>query len=269
VALYDFEFPTNHWRLSDAVDFVFPGNLLLPGDSRLLVVGFEPTNAAKLAVFRAKWGFATNIPVLGPWSGKLNNTGDDVRLERPDAPNTDGFVPYLLTDRVRYRHAAPWPLGADGTGAALWRSPADSYGDEPANWRVAHPIGSTPVDSDADLMPDWWEIFRGLNPALPDSTLDPDGDGMTNLQEWMARLNPHEPLSVLHLNVTLSPQGSPLISFDAQPDIGYTLERASSLATASWSSWQHVDPADSGRTVIFADAVSQGGVFYRLVTPRK
>jgi hypothetical protein len=40
------------------------------------------------------------------------------------------------------------------------------------------------VDSDGDGMPDDWELFFGLNPNLNDAAGDPDGDGLTNLQEY-------------------------------------------------------------------------------------
>ncbi len=42
------------------------------------------------------------------------------------------------------------------------------------------------ADRDNDGMPDSWEISYGLNPDDPrDATADPDGDGMTNLTEFM------------------------------------------------------------------------------------
>ena len=39
-------------------------------------------------------------------------------------------------------------------------------------------------------MPDGWEIAHGLNPLVNDASLDPDGDGLTNLQEFQHSTDP-------------------------------------------------------------------------------
>jgi hypothetical protein len=35
-------------------------------------------------------------------------------------------------------------------------------------------------------MPDAWERLQGLDPVHPDGNADRDGDGMTNLEDWLA-----------------------------------------------------------------------------------
>jgi pectate lyase len=46
-----------------------------------------------------------------------------------------------------------------------------------------------PADSDRDGMPDEWEKAHGLDPASPaDALLDRDGDGYTNLEEYLNEL---------------------------------------------------------------------------------
>ncbi|XOV89507.1 MAG: FG-GAP-like repeat-containing protein [Pseudomonadota bacterium] len=53
------------------------------------------------------------------------------------------------------------------------------------------PQRGTPDDVDGDLMNDDWERSYGLNPADPfDAARDPDGDGQSNLQEYLAGSNP-------------------------------------------------------------------------------
>lgn len=46
------------------------------------------------------------------------------------------------------------------------------------------------ADSDSDNMPDLWELENGLNPLFDDSMLDLDGDGRTNLQEYLEETDP-------------------------------------------------------------------------------
>ncbi len=49
-------------------------------------------------------------------------------------------------------------------------------------------------DGDGDGMPDQWELMYGLNPKDPsDAGEDADGDGLTNLQEYLAMTNPLNP----------------------------------------------------------------------------
>ncbi len=52
--------------------------------------------------------------------------------------------------------------------------------------------GSDPLssDTDADGMPDGWEVSFGFNPLADDATDDPDGDGLTNAQEYLNLTDP-------------------------------------------------------------------------------
>ncbi|MBE0502418.1 MAG: hypothetical protein IBX47_13390, partial [Desulfuromonadales bacterium] len=50
------------------------------------------------------------------------------------------------------------------------------------------------IDTDNDGIPDDWELFWGFNPNDPaDAASDPDSDGLTNLQEFLAGTDPFNP----------------------------------------------------------------------------
>jgi hypothetical protein len=82
--------------------------------------------------------------VLGPYSGKLDNAGEALELQKPDAPQTlpgpdFGLVPYVVVDRVVYSDTAPWPVSPDGFGSSLKRITASAYGNDPVNWTGGAP----------------------------------------------------------------------------------------------------------------------------------
>src|SRR6185295_14847509 len=117
VLFYDPDYPTNHWKLQKAIDFTFPLTNLAP-NGFCLIVGFDPvTNAAALANFRSRFGVSNNVPIFGPWTGRLQDGGDAIELYRPDPvqlpPHPDaGFVPYVRVDKVNYNSNTNWPSGA-------------------------------------------------------------------------------------------------------------------------------------------------------------
>src|SRR6185436_15890564 len=60
--------------------------------------------------------------------------------------------------------------------------------------------GVVVVDTDGDGLPDWWEDQFGFNKNNPgDATLDFDGDGATNIDEYRAGTVPNDARSVFRL----------------------------------------------------------------------
>ncbi len=142
VALFDPAAPTNTWHVRGGVSFDFPTNVTLPPGGALVVVNFNPSDAAALAAFRGKFGEFAATPAFGPYSGKLDNGRDTVELNRPDAPDTNS-VPRVVVDEVTYRDSAPWPVAADGGGGSLQRISLTAYGDDPINWSSIVPLTIT------------------------------------------------------------------------------------------------------------------------------
>lgn len=133
--LFDPFAPTNTWTLGKAIDFVFPTNQYLAAGAKLLVVATNP------ATFRAKYGIPAAVQIFGPFTNSLDNAGETIELYRPDPPQEPphpdaGFVPYILVEKVSYLPTAPWPVAADGTGAALLRKNTSRYANDASNWTV-------------------------------------------------------------------------------------------------------------------------------------
>jgi hypothetical protein len=133
--------PTNNWRLSGGIDFDFPFGAALGANTSLVVVAFNPTNATLLNSFRSRFNVPVGVPVYGPFSGKLDNSSDTVRLLKPGDSAPNGAPSFILVDEVDYEDSAPWPTGADGSGASLQRRVAGDFGNDPANWVAATVTG--------------------------------------------------------------------------------------------------------------------------------
>lgn len=148
---------TNTMKVSGGVEFAFPLNATIPANGRLLIVDFNPVDAAALAAFRARYNIPTDVPIFGPFTGKLDNAGESLSLWMPkfNPPNstiTNGAA-FFRIDHVEFDNAAPWPAGdADGGGLSLQRLAGSRYGNEPTNWVAAGPTPGT-VNASAVVTP--------------------------------------------------------------------------------------------------------------------
>lgn len=276
--LYDPTAPTNTWRLRGAVDFSFPANTMLTPGSRVLVVGFDPAFYSALrSAFITKYSAPTNTLIFGPWSGKLDNSGDSILLECPDHPNvtpTNIFVPYYLVEQVAYRDSAPWPTNADGSGASLQRIEATLFANDPANWQAAlptpaqsNPPGPTP-DADHDGLPDLWELASGLDPqsdsGLSGAMGDPDGDGANNQHEFVAGTNPNNALDYLRFSSVEVTNQTCRLSFVTRAGRVYSVERIVQFAaTNQWSGLQS-EVVGTGTPQFVSDSITNSARYYRL-----
>ena len=236
-----------------------------------MIVGFDPqTDPASLAQFQSTYGNAATL--LGPWSGKLDNGGESVELQKPDLPQADGSVPYVLVDRVAYDDQAPWPAGADGTGLSLQRVGAALYGNDPLNWTVAlptpGPAGTPDCDRDADGMPDAWETQFGLDPdSAGDAAQDADLDGLTNLEEYLSGTAPNDPASRLQLERVTLVNGEVIVEFWALAGRSYALLYRDSVTGGPWLKLLDLPVFPATQPVTINDGAPDSQRFYRIVTP--
>jgi len=76
------------------------------------------------------------------------------------------------------------------TGKPTYRDGIIVHQDDVGGW-PAYKSAESELDSDHDGMPDWWELKHGLNPHDPsDAHQDKDGDGYTNLEEYLNGTDP-------------------------------------------------------------------------------
>ena len=139
------------WHLAGGIGYDFPaGATLAPGG--FLVVAKDPARLAAVA----QYGLTTT-DLFGPYSGRLGNSGDTLRLQ-----NNLGQV----VDAVSYSSSFPWAIGADALGASDdWTGlNSDDYqyrgrslervsyawpANDPANW-LASPLATGPTPGRAN-----------------------------------------------------------------------------------------------------------------------
>ncbi|MFK7845900.1 MAG: lamin tail domain-containing protein [Rhodothermales bacterium] len=127
----------DRWQIGDGVSFEFPAGTVLPAGEAVKIVPFDPlAEPDKVDAFDGVFDSAFNTPLLGPWSGRLNNAGEQIVLTRADEPPADApdLFPQIEVDRVRYASESPWPTEAIGEGAALVRVNVAGLGNDPENW---------------------------------------------------------------------------------------------------------------------------------------
>jgi len=270
------DFNTNSWRLQTAVDYTFASNTWMGPYSFCLVVGFDPkTNTMALTNFCKRYGVTnynvtTNISstnyvrIVGPWSGRLNNTGDAIELYRPDEPQQlphpdAGYVPYLRVDKVNYLSHSEWTTDASGNSNSLQRLNSALFGNDPINWVANRPSAGQPNplgDNDGDGMPNDWEILYGFNPNDPtDADQDADHDGMTNLQEYLAGTNPRDANSKLSISILYTgTNAAARLTFPAVSNHNYQVQSASKMEDSpNWNTFTNVVFALTNRSVTVYD----------------
>ncbi len=250
--LFDPQYPANTWRIA-GVNFNFSMGVELAPKEIILVVPVDPGS------FRTRYSIDPQIRIFGPYGGPdggtLSNSGELIRVRKPD-----GSAPvYIDMDNVNYSDRSPWPTAPDGFGPSLERIDPTAFADDPDNWRASAEIGGTPGVVEFPQPPpsapyDTWLEFWELSGDLAAPMADPDGDGIVNLLEYALALDPTRPLS----GATPGLEGLPAIEIPgpnslaliyrknlAATDLTYTVELSRNLSHTGELGWQPATVTES------------------------
>jgi hypothetical protein len=238
------------------------------------LVGTDP------AAFRLKYNVPAAVPVFALYPRVLQGGGETLSLQRPDTPDVDPntgtiFVPYIDVDVVRYKDKAPWPTNADGLGSSLERLDAGAYGNDPVNWRASLGPGTPGRENWEDI-----DVWKGryftpaelADPLESGDAADPDGDGQTNFQEYLAGTDPRDAQSCLTIDSATASSGTPQtigLRFNGVADRTYTMQYQNSPGVGSWLKLTNIPPplVSGMMDVPVARATNSATRYYRVVTP--
>jgi hypothetical protein len=113
------------WAFTKGISYVFDPNTTI-GPKQYLVVARDP-NALKAAYQ------ITNV--VGPYIGRLSNTGERVELS-----NANGGIMFSF----KYANTHPWPVSPDGGGHSLVLAKLGGDPDEASSWSASAYIGGSP-----------------------------------------------------------------------------------------------------------------------------
>ena len=119
---------------------------------------------------------------------------------------------------------------------------------------MSRPAG---FDTDNDGMPDTWETMNGLNPAVADDNGDADGDGYTNLEEYINEIAAWPATAQLMFRGTRSPRWAEIENWNVR----------GAPATAIWQPGVHDTAVIAAGTAI-VDAAGQHAGAVQVAAPR-
>ena len=122
-------------------------------------------------------------------------------------------------------------------------------------------------DTDADGLPDAWETAYFGSATAAVHNLDSDGDGLSNLEEYLAGTDATNRLSYLQVE-SIAVGSGVLVRFGAISNRTYTLEFTDAVGQRDWGKLADLTARSTNWLATFVDLRGGTNRFYRLRTPR-
>ncbi len=255
VTLYDADID-EPWRMTKGLNHVFSSTtpvVMQPGEKIMLVRNFT----AFMGEYDGNMPAGTQV---FQWdSGALDNGGETLEISLPGDTNTVGELQFIRVDRVDFSDNAPWPTGPDGGGSSLARINERTYGNDFANWREA---SATPGQTGFQE----WLAMQSLPIGQNGPNDDPDGDGILTAIEYATGTDPMVFSTMAgEYTVFSTPATVSFLLPVARPDLGYFIQKTTSLTEPNWTDMLGTVSADGGQIEIDAvdPSVGEHG-YYRL-----
>jgi hypothetical protein len=213
----------------------------LPASQQNVVFAFANTDYTASATRSATFDLSASVPGGANWFGI--EPGKTYNLTNELATDPDALV--WTTDRT----------GADLIANGLFVSLAGAVTglNQTQYLRLVDTSAPVVVDTDEDGMPDDWETANNLDPDDDaDAALDADGDGQSNIAEFLAGTNPQSSASRLAIAAMTRGAGGVTLTWSSVPGKSYRIQACGDLA-----SWQTYESSPGVTLVIPASAGSQ------------
>jgi hypothetical protein len=139
-----------------------------------------------------------------------------------------------------------------------------------ANQTITIIQAGTQADTNSDSLPDTWQAqYFGVSSSTNAApSADPDHDGFSNLDEYLAGTNPMDPNSLLRISSFAQATGSPsfIIGFPSMTDRYYQVQQKTDLLDPQWSAFTNA-VRGTGNSLLIQDNTGTNTEhrFYRVI----
>lgn len=155
-------------RFVAGISAVLPPQTTLASGERIVLVHFDPFGGTAEDVllrnrFINTYGLDENVRLVGPYTGRLDNSGENLKLVDASGGTILDF---------RYEDGGAWPGRADGRGSSLELSNAATAAGDPNSWRSSHEYGGSPGRAGTG------DVFDIVVNEITPSSLTVEGDAI-------------------------------------------------------------------------------------------